>query len=285
MDRNHFKPKTEGLEGRELLSFLGGSTNSVNSALNTAQAVVIIKSARISRLPGYLQQTNPNAVVPPDLIGALQNDLRNIESKLTPPPAPVLTQFNLALRSTIPHPAISIQQANELNRDFGDVLKASGAPDAVTTQFQADMNELAAVDAHFPNSAQGTANDYGLITQMVEGIGTPLRAPAAPKLLPQDSLPPHSKNITNKPKPRLYGRYDTGTTIQILDAAGNILGSSAVPSTGQYIVQFTNPLSPGTYQFRVRGVNNLNGNLSYISPAITLTVVAPTPPAGPHALR
>jgi hypothetical protein len=283
MDRNRFRPDAEALEGRKLLSFFGHS-NKINNYNNTAYAVEIVRSARVDRLPGYLGSLQAGRVLPKDTVLNLEADLQAIESKLTPAPSAVLNEFNHTLRSTIPHASLSVADAVTLNQNLGNILTSSGADPAVTADFQANMNDLARFDSSQSNPAQLASNDYGLIAQLVQGIGVPMRAPAAPSLLPADTIPPAREHITSKPQPRLFGNYDLGTTVKIIDSNGNVLGTSAVASTGRYIVTLSTPLSPGTYQLRAQAVNNLNGNLSYPSAPLTLTVVQPVP-QGPKARR
>jgi hypothetical protein len=282
MDRRRFAPKAENLEGRQLLSFFG-NTNKFNPYNTTAYAVEIVRSMRIDRLPGYLESVQPGRVASRDVVTSLQNDLHAIETQLTPAPSAVLNQFNQDLRSTLPHATLSADDVNLLDRDFGNILSSSGASPQVTTQFQSDMNDLARGDVNQNTPAKLASNDFALVSQMVQGIGVPMRAPAAPALLPADTLPPRRDQITAKSQPRVYGTYDLGTTVQIIDESGNVLGSASVPTTGRYVVTIATPLSPGTYTLRSRAVNNLNGNLSYPSAPLTITVV--TPPQGPKALK
>jgi hypothetical protein len=278
MDRRRFAPKAENLEGRQLLSFFG-NTNKFNNYNTTAYAIEITRNMRIDRLPGYLGSLQPGAFATQDVVQNLEGDLQAIESQLTPAPSAVLNQFNQDLRSTIPHASLSASDAAQLNQDFGNILGTSGANPQVTAKFQVDMNDLAREAVDQKTSAILASNDYAVVSQMVQGIGVPMRAPAAPTLLPQDSLPPRRDQITTKSHPRVYGNYDLGTTVQILDQSDQVLGSASVASTGRYVVTISTPLAPGTYTLRARAVNNLNGNISYSSAPLTITVV--TPPQGP----
>jgi hypothetical protein len=278
MDRRRFVPRADRLEGRDLLSLFGGSARLTNPGAN----LTIIKNVRIERLPGFLERLQIGRSIPPDVVAALQNDLRAIESRLHPPPSPVLGQFNDSLRSTIPHASLTSDNAAALDRDFGDVLSASGATPDVTAQFQSDMRDLARVDANGRNPGILAANDYALLAQMTQGIGTPIRTPAAPRLALADSLRPLASHTTSKTQPRLIGTYDAGTTIQIIDDAGTVLGSEVVPTTGRYVVTISTPLAPGSYTVRAKAVNP-NGNVSLPSAPYTFSVVVP--PQGPMARR
>jgi hypothetical protein len=277
MERRRFVPESEGLEAKKLLSIFTHT-----SASNPALDLTPIKNARIERLPGYLQRIEHGRFVPRPIIDSLQSDLHAIESKLTAPPSTVLTQFNFGLRDTIPHASLTIENALQLNHDFGAVLTYSGAPPAIVPKFQADMNELAQVDANDANPAGLTANDYALITQMIEGLGQPIKAPAAPRLAPIDSVPPRVAHTTRNTEPRLVGVYDIGDSIQLLNESGNVIGSTSVATTGRYAVTPATPFAPGTYTLRVRALNP-NGNVSLPSAPYSLTVLPPVSTPKKHA--
>ena len=74
------------------------------------------------------------------------------------------------------HRSLHLADAQGLNFLFGKVLETAGADPLIRAKFQADMNELAKVDANASDPAVTTANDYAFMTQLVVGIGTPLPA-------------------------------------------------------------------------------------------------------------
>jgi hypothetical protein len=280
MDRRRFVPEALSLEGRELLSLFGGNSAAVRLLNNPALQVTIIRNARVERLPGYLYSVEHGRTIPPAIFPPLEDDLRTIEGNLHAAPSPVLGQFNRELRSAIPHASLTDANATALDQDFGDVLSASGAGAQVTAKFRADMQNLARVDSFDSNAAELSANDYAFVAEMVEGIGVPIRTPAAPRITVRDLVRPITDHLTTKTQPRFTGSYDAGTTIQIIDSNGTVLGSEKVPVTGNYIVKPTSALSPGTYTVHAYALNP-NGNHSLASATYTFTVLAPGQSAAP----
>ena len=282
MDRRRFVPSADGLEERKLLSFLGsGKSKPPSVNINVSP----LKNLRIDRLPFYLQRVQQGRYVPADVVTALQNDLLSIAAKLKPPPSPVLQAFNEQLRGPISKGVLTKEDAAGLNVRFGQVLEASGANAVTVARFQADMQKLAQVDVVSKNPGILAASDYALLTQMAMGIGQPLPAPAAPKLLSSDNTGAKNDRTTSVRQPQLYGNYSiTGLVAEIVDkTTGNVLGAAKIPSNGRYQVQFAAPLSLGEHTVFIRVVD-ANGGSSYPGAPTTITIVPPTTVTvkGPH---
>ena len=179
--RRRFVPRLEGLEVRELMAATAPRA-AVVSVPSTGRSTTPLWMRRIERLPAFLASINRDRVVPPEVISALQADLRAIAQQLKPPPSWALAQFNRQLRATIPHPSARSEDIAGLNNLFGLVLTRSNAPPAVVEKFQQDMLALAAVDSAQRNPAQTVAGDYATILQMCMGIG--LSRPPKPKPTP-----------------------------------------------------------------------------------------------------
>lgn len=277
MDRRRFVPSTEGLETRKLMSVFGLNPN-LGANTSTDANVAPLKQLRIDRLPNYLLRIQHGRHVPKSVVQSLQRDLTSIEAQLHAPPSAVLQVFNEQMRSALDNQSLSVETAAALNQRFGLVLEQSGASPEVVTQFKADMNALAKVDAAGLNPSIVAANDYALLTQMAMGIGTPLAAPGVPKLSAASNTGAKRDRVTSDTQPILVGTYTNGFTIQIVDNATNaVLGQSVVPASGAYAVQFAKPLSLGNHTVHVRAIDN-NGGFSFPSPSITLGIVPPTPP-------
>ena len=98
--------------------------------------------------------------------------------------------------------------------------------------------------------------------------------PKPPTLNPlDDSGSSNSDNITSVKRPRfqnttpdanLAAEAALGTVIQLVDAAGNVLGQAPINANGTYSVQPVVNLADGAYQFQVRAVDKA-GNISPLS--------------------
>lgn len=176
MERRRFVPRMDGLEVRELMA--AGVRPAATAVAPVAAAKQPLWERRVDNLAGFLRTINPDRHVPPELVTALQNDLKAIATRLSPPPSWALREFNLQLRAAIPHDELRTEDAAGLNRLFGVVLEKSGAPAAVVAKFQSDMQQLASIDAIQSNAAQTAAGDYALLTQMSMGAGLVKPKPA-----------------------------------------------------------------------------------------------------------
>lgn len=178
MDRRRFVPRPEGLEGRQLLSTATprppAAPPLISSPLDQSNNTTALRNIRIDRLPQILARIDPDRVVPPAVVSALQEDLTAIEGKLNRASQPALEGFNKQLRATLAGRSLSVEDAAGLNAAFGRVLDSMGASPSVVRKFRADMNQLAKVDAHAPEPNMTASNDYAFLTQMVIGIGTPV---------------------------------------------------------------------------------------------------------------
>ncbi len=129
-----------------------------------------------------------------------------------------------------------------------------------------------------PNSPASAATSITFLT-------TPPPAPPAPTLLPADDSGTQGDNLTNINTPRLTGTATANATIQLLNAAGTVIGSTTSGADGSYTIAPTAPLADATYSLTLRAIDAA-GNISKSSPALTLTIntTAPTVPAAPSLL-
>jgi len=109
--------------------------------------------------------------------------------------------------------------------------------------------------------------------------------PSPPSLLAADDSGAKGDGVTNVNAPRLTGTATVGTTVQLLNPAGVVLGAAAVGPDGVYSVAPSSPLADGTYAVRARDVDP-SGNNSAPSAAFTLTILtaAPAAPTAPNLL-
>ncbi|MGE5755953.1 MAG: hypothetical protein ACM35G_09585, partial [Planctomycetaceae bacterium] len=307
MDRRRFVPSPEGLEGRALLSLFGHSSSSQTSSSTNANSnapsifgiggnlttvnnnipeTFKAKEARIAHLPFYLERIRPGRFLPNDVTSELQTDLNTIVGQLHKPDGAVLEAFNRHLRDAQPHTSLSDTDARILNRSFGYVLNSAGATPQAQSKLQADMNDLARVDANSPQPVFLATNDYALVLQTVLGIGRPIQAPAVPELKAKTGIRVNPDlGITARHQPTLVGTYDavqnvaatkvvaTDTSMQIIDGNGDVLGSGPIYTNGDYTVTFAKPLNDGLYTFYARAADD-QGHLSEPSPPFKLKIIS-----------
>ena len=101
---------------------------------------------------------------------------------------------------------------------------------------------------------------------------TPPAAPSAPTLLAADDSGVVGDSITNVRQPRFTGSAVPNSSVQLVNAAGVVVGSVAVGPTGTYTIRPTSPLADGTYAFRVADVD-VAGNLSAPGAALSITIL------------
>ncbi len=119
-------------------------------------------------------------------------------------------------------------------------------------------------------------------------------APSRPVLDPNNPLGGSDSgvlgdNITNVRQPYLSGTAEANTLpnpnnsavtqdnrIEILDSAGNVVGTGNVTPDGKYLVRPSAPLADGSYTFVMR-VTDVAGNLGPNSQPINITIVSVTP--------
>jgi hypothetical protein len=268
----------EDLEGRRLLS--GASvalgTAKVTAAVDTS--TVPQRNQRIERLPVFLRAFDPGRALPPEVTGAIQAELYALVATMTKAKSKGLQAFNEQLRGVLKSTTISPAQAGQMSGTFGRILASAGADQARVAGLQAAMNELVRANASTSNrSAFLTANDYSLVLQVALAVGRPLQAPRAPKLAAADDTPPRGDRATRNPQPTLVGSYNQPATMQITDLSGRtVFGSAKSAPNGSYSVRFSEPLPPGTYQFRMRALG-AQGGVSRPGKAFELTILAPQP--------
>lgn len=114
-------------------------------------------------------------------------------------------------------------------------------------------------------------------------------APSRPTLDAGSDTGVIGDNITSNTRPVFTGTAERNTfpnpnnntiiqanLIQLLDAAGNVIGSAPVGTNNQYAVQPTNPLGNGSYTFTTR-VIDVAGNISDVSIPTTVQILNVTP--------
>jgi hypothetical protein len=113
-------------------------------------------------------------------------------------------------------------------------------------------------------------------------LTTPPSALPAPTLDPADDSGIVGDGITNVNKPRLEVVAGGGLTVQLLNAAGTVVGSAYQASGGTCLVTPFQLLADGVYQLSARAVD-VAGNMGPAGPAFALTIDT-TPPAAPSIL-
>lgn len=293
--RRRFVPSPEGLESRAVLSQFGfNGTNvffSPQPQLNTAQQ----QARRINNLPNFFKEVVVGRQLNKPVIKQLQQDLRAIQDKFIYTARPDdLQTFNQQLRAAMPLQNINPAQVKALNYTFGKALLTTGANPTAVANLQRDMNEIVKMDMFGPLPVTLMTNDYALVLQTALAVGHPIQRPAQPMLAVKSSLNHQvGSRIAITPRPTLIGTYHVDSYVQIVNAAGQVLGQSLVRKNGDYSVQFKDPLAPGLYRVFVRGLDAY-GDLSHNSPPFAfrvvarhhpVTVVGAPHPVGPSSVR
>ncbi len=294
MDRRsrRFRPSTDDLEGRQMLSTASaisavnpfGSTGTTGTQIDGGaplQQTIEAKRKHIENLPYFIGLLNRDHAVPQPTVENIQNDLYQIVASLHQGDSRATATFNLDIRKGQPYQNLRPTDNAALNRDFGAVLTSAGAPAAIVSDLQNQLNQLVAFDTRQTESQIVATNDYATVLQLALGSGRPLVYPNVPGLLAADHNGSVGKvPVTHNQQPSLTGNYVQGTNIQIVDANNQaVLGTAAVASNGTYSVKFANTLPNGTYTVRVRAEDS--GYVSDPSPKFTFEVNY-TPPKPKH---
>ncbi len=110
----------------------------------------------------------------------------------------------------------------------------------------------------------------------------PPNQPSPPVLDPADDSGTLGDNITNVKQPRFDGTAEPNGIIELLDSAGNIVGTANISAEGTYSVaggnalRPTTPLADGTYTFTVVD-EDVAGNFSVPSTPFTVRILTQTP--------
>ena len=100
--------------------------------------------------------------------------------------------------------------------------------------------------------------------------------PGTPALVAADDSGTVGDNLTNVRSPRITGKVSAGLTVQIVNPAGVVLGSTTSVSDGTYVVTLAN-LADGTYGLQAVAIDAA-ANSSARSPTFTLTIRTSLPP-------
>jgi methionine-rich copper-binding protein CopC len=292
MDRRRFVPRTEGMEGRMMLSTTSGAsalTGIVSPATNQVLPITIQqKLERIDRLPGSLRTLSPDRFLPKDTIAEIQAGLTSMVSLLHPAPSSALRTYNYAMRDIVSRPSLRAQDARVLNNAFISVLNASGAPAEATSQVASALNSLVTqVDTASIQPVFLATNDYAMVLQLALVVGQPMPAPAAPTITKTSGTQVQSRHsVSPLSQPTFTGSYQANSLIQLYNQdTGEVLGTGTPDKTGRYEVKVDTPLAVGTYRLRVRAIDEA-GHLGNSSQFFNLTIVPPkTPPTATPAVQ
>ncbi len=98
-------------------------------------------------------------------------------------------------------------------------------------------------------------------------------SPIIPKIAKNQGIQAGTNHIKTPLKhPALVGTYHFHTHIQVITPSGEVVGLTNVRRNNSYKVLITPPLSPGTYDFRIRAYDD-GGNLSRVSRLFEIKVV------------
>ena len=105
----------------------------------------------------------------------------------------------------------------------------------------------------------------------------PTTTPSDLNLLPADDTGTLGDGITSDRRPHLVGKATPSGTVQVVDRAGNLVGSTIAGPDGSFSAQPTAPLADGNYTLSARNVDAAGG-VGPSGPTFTLTIDGQAPP-------
>ncbi len=188
-----------------------------------------------------------------------------------------LTNVRQPRLSGVAEPGSSVQLLDPSGRvDATASAAANGSYTARVAGLLADglyLLHAVATDAAGNVSPDGPA--FGLVID-----ATAPAVPGRPVLVAQDDTGAVGDGITAARQPRLTGSAAPGVTVQIVNAAGAVLGTATATAAGAYTIAPSGPLADGSYAIRAIAVDAA-ANVSTPGDPATLAILATPPPAPP----
>jgi hypothetical protein len=277
MDRRRFVPAPEGLEGRALLAPTLNLNTLFGFQVNTNLNLPITyeqKLQRINRLPYYLERIRPGRFLPRADVQQVQGSLYDLIDAIDRPPSKALDNYNIELRQIEPHQSLTPTDLRVLNFAFTAVLRATHAPGDSIQGLKTALNQwVTQVDTASPEPVFLGTNDYTLVLQTALAVGRPMPPPILPRILRNLGIQANAQHIKTPLKhPTLSGTYHFHTSMQIIDAQGDVVGQAKVRRNNDYKITISTPLSVGVHAFRIRAVDDI-GHLSKVSRQFFIKVV------------
>jgi hypothetical protein len=276
MDRRRFVPSSERLEGRTLQAtvnpfnpFGAQVTSNLNIPISYQQ-----KALRIEHLPYYLEKIRPGRFIPKPEIQEIKDALFNMMDAIHRPPPAALNRYNYELRPVVSKQSLSASDIHRLNFSFDAVLRsAETPPGSIDLMSSALFQMVSQVDTASPLPTYLGTNDYSLVLQTALAVGRPMPSPTLPKIARNQGIqagPQHIKTPLHHPT--IVGTYHFHTYMQIISPAGIVFGTTNVHKNNNYKLNISTSLPVGTYEFRLRAVDDV-GHLSRVSKPFLIKVV------------
>jgi hypothetical protein len=274
--RRRFVPSSESLEGRTLQAatnpfnpFGFQITSNLNVPITYQQ-----KALRIERLSYYLEQIRPGRFIPKPETQQIENSLFYMMDAIHRPPPKALDNYNYEIRKVVPKQSLSATDIRRLSFSFDAVLRSAQTPaGSIDGLSSALFKMVSQVDTASPLPAYLGTNDYSLVLQTALAIGRPMPSPVLPKIAKNHGIQADAQHIeTPLHHPTLVGSYHFHTYMQIISPAGIVFGTTNVHKNNDYRLTISTPLPVGTYEFRLRAVDDV-GHLSRVSKPFLIKVV------------
>ncbi len=276
MDRRRFVPSSESLEGRALQAAVNPFnpfgfqvTSNLNIPISYQQ-----KALRIEHLPYYLEKIRPGRFIPKPEVQEIQDALFNMMDAIHRPPPAALNRFNYELRPVVSKQSLSASDIHRLSYSFDAVLRSAETPPGSTYLMGSALFQMVSqVDTASPLPTYLGTNDYTLVLQTALAVGRPMPSPTLPKIARNQGIqagPQHIKTPLHHPT--IVGTYHFHTYMQIISPAGIVFGTTNVHRNNNYKLNITTALPVGTYEFRLRAVDDV-GHLSRVSKPFLIKVV------------
>jgi len=274
--RRRFVPSSESLEGRTLQAatnpfnpFGFQLTSNLNVPITYQQ-----KALRIERLSYYLEQIRPGRFIPKPETQQIENSLFYMMDAIHRPPPAALNRYNYELRHVVPKQSLAASDIHRLNFSFDAVLRSAQTPlGSIDGLSSALFQMVSQVDTASPQPAYLGTNDYSLVLQTALAVGRPMPSPTLPKIAKNHGIQTDPQHIkTPLHHPTLVGTYHFHTDMQIISPAGIVFGTTNVHKNNDYKLTLSTPLAVGTYEFRLRAVDDV-GHLSRVSKPFLIKIV------------
>ncbi len=117
------------------------------------------------------------------------------------------------------------------------------------------------------------SNDYTMVLETALAIGRPMPPPSLPHVKRNQGIQADAQHIkTPLHHPTLVGTYHFHTTMEVVSASGQVVGSEIVRKNNNYTINITTALPVGVYKFDLVAVDTA-GHLSRPSRPFLIKVV------------
>ncbi len=291
---NITNPRVDGTSAPGLtVQLLDGSGNVLGWATATVNGNYTV--GPFSQLPEGLSTLSVRAVDMAGNIGPASGTLQITVESIPPgtPSTPVLipaddtgvkgdniTRVNLPRLQGTASPGATVQLLDAGGNVLGSATTGIDGTYLVTpsSPLRDGVNVFKSQALDAAGNVSGTSATLSLTV-----ITTPPSAPGALILNPADDSGVKGDGITNVKQPRFTGTAPLSMTVQLVNPAGTVLGTTAVAGDGTFSLSPGSALADGSSKYSARLID-VAGNVSNTGPALLLTIDTKAPIASAPVL-